>query len=438
MTVRVSPASSIAGLFIASSLFLPLLINPVVAQVSEEIYLWPKLWWIGLVILPSAVGVLAAVRGWWRTPLAGLAGAYLGVELLALLFHADRWASLTGHPNRLDGLLTRLALVVCALAAYQLARHLPRVPRWAGSLALAFVGLAAVLVALQHLGIIGSFGEGLEGVSSALPGATLGNRGFAGGYLALVLPITLAVAARERRWWLYLLVAVTAFALGGTATRAAWIAGLAGVGAWTVVQPRKLKWRLAVLAVVMGVLGGAPFLQPIDTRTLTADNVASDSGRVILWKAALRAVRASPLVGNGPETFQRWLREGDPAEFARAHGIATPPGLVVKWVSKPGEIPVVASVLIDGKRYLAREGNHKVHNEFLDQAASFGVPAALLYAALMLGAVWRSRNNPALLGAVLAYIAYLCLWPEVMRFAPVAWAVLGAAWAVPDVRKFIP
>ena len=41
---------------------------------------------------------------------------------------------------------------------------------------------------------------------------------------------------------------------------------------------------------------------------------------------------------------------------------------------------------------------------------------------------------PWLCGAIVAYVAYLCLWPEVLRFAPVAWTLVGAAWASGELR----
>ena len=79
---------------------------------------------------------------------------------------------------------------------------------------------------------------------------------------------------------------------------------------------------------------------------------------------------------------------------------------------------------------------NKVHNEYLDYALTYGVPAALLFMAVLGRAIWSSRLvAPGMAAALIAYGVYLATWPEIIRFAPLAWFLLGVALAAGEEKR---
>ncbi|MFC6661856.1 hypothetical protein [Deinococcus multiflagellatus] len=96
--------------------------------------------------------------------------------------------------------------------------------------------------------------------------------------------------------------------------------------------------------------------------------------------------------------------------------------------SPPEEAPSLIVQYATGERERLFFPISKVHNEFLDYALTFGVPAALLFFLIIFTGV--SRNMADVLGlsaTLISYGVYLTTWPEIVRFAPLAWFILGVA-----------
>jgi len=76
------------------------------------------------------------------------------------------------------------------------------------------------------------------------------------------------------------------------------------------------------------------------------------------------------------------------------------------------------------------EATNAVHNEYLEYAFTYGLPAAAAFVSLFVIGIWRSwRHVPWATASLASYLIYLFTWPETIRFAPLAWAVLGIALA---------
>jgi O-antigen ligase/Flp pilus assembly protein TadD len=220
-------------------------------------------------------------------------------------------------------------------------------------------------------------------------GAFLGNPNFLGGHLSLLLPLSLALALDRRRQaqspgrWLgaWVLVAMLGLGLLLTQTRGAWIGAALGMACvlWLASKAksdllRRNRKPLAILtaAAVLG-LGGLLAATPgLGSRlsSITKDPEAELSGRLFLMRKAVQLTALKPWWGVGPGNIR--------IQFPRVQALGWDPH------ARPPQAYVV--------------GEH-AHNDFLQMAAEAGVPAALLWAALMLlvlGRLLRFQMNPAL------------------------------------------
>ena len=414
-------------LFLLSLCLLPLLVNPAVTLNFDEVYLWPKLWWIYLVVLPSALGVLWTYRRQLDKAVLLFFGAFLGwLTLAGLLTGPAR--SLVGSPLRADGILMHGVYVLVALAAFAWCRAEPENAPRRLERALAWLALPlSVLVLLQHFGVLGVIGAGaISGVAPTLAGGTLGNRGYMGGLLALLLPFVAAWLARRPSTWRALVAFLLAGAIAATLARGAWAAALLGYLVWTLGTGSGRAWKVH-LPLVLGIL--LPFVPLTPGQPTKALNLQG-SGRAVLWRSALFGIRQRPLLGWGADGVIHAMQARPVPKVLRELGWA--PDSYSRYERVPDQtVYRVAVVKPDGSRAVVENSIDKVHNEYLDYAVSYGMPAGLLFVSLLVAACFTSwRVAPTFAAALLAYAIYLMTWPDVVRFAPIAWAVLGAAFAL--------
>jgi len=147
--------------------------------------------------------------------------------------------------------------------------------------------------------------------------ATLASPSFLGAYLALALPVGLALRPGASRAATALIAAAVGLGLPAllfTYSRGAWIGAVAGV-AFVLAHARRgpragarpLALALGVSALLLGIgLGRGPSL--LSRATSIADpRQGSAAVRVALWRSAGRMIRARPLLGWGPASFRTLL-----------------------------------------------------------------------------------------------------------------------------------
>lgn len=327
----------------------------------------------------------------WAWSLFALLVAWLA---LAAVFGRDRLYAWTGTPERHLGVLAWLLFGACFAIGSMLSSSGVRVVmRWA---------VVATLWCGGYAIVEWWFGQPVEtsAVTSRL-GGPFGSAAYFGAALCLLIPIATGVAADRselKGWRIAAGVAAVSgtVAMVGTGSRAAWI-GLfvAGCVALVVARP---GWR-AVLAVggavAVCVLVMLPRLHDV------LDRSVSSTSRLDEWALAARVIADHPIVGVGPEGYRTSLADGMTAGYERTYG---------------------REVLPD-----------RAHSAPLDMAAAGGVPAAVLYVALIGGvaivAVRRMRSAIAMaaLGtAAIAYLAQQVLLFPIAELDPILWLVAGA------------
>lgn len=210
-------------------------------------------------------------------------------------------------------------------------------------------------------------------------GAFLGNPNFLGGHLALLFPVSLALAldqrqepgSKWRRWAPWALVLTLGVGLLAAQTRGAWLGAAVGSAAVLVLAGKQMGALLERNRKPLLSLGGAAFvglavffvLQPGAWSRLTGTFSHQDDElhrRFFLMKKASQISSLRPLTGAGPGNFR--------IQFPRVQvkGVATS-----DYKSQP---------------YVQTE---HAHNDFLQMAADAGVPAAVLWAVLMFLVLWQ-------------------------------------------------
>ena len=428
------PRAGRGGFLVAAVAAIPLVFLPSGSLGGETVFLVPKLCWLAFVVVPGALWLarrsIVSLR-----PLA-IPAALVAWMFAASAFHPHRAISVFGRAERLDGALPHLGLLIAALGGAALLASGQRVSL---GRALAATGTAlAAIVILQRFGVIGNLTDPGASITLAdMPGATIGNRGYAACLVAGLLPFALeqamtTVRTRSRSW------AASGFsmavAVGLAWTRGASVAAVAGLAVFAISQRNRrgravLASTLALAGLLLGSLTSASAL---GHNAETADRAhafsAADSGRKPLYAASVWGIRHQPMIGYGGGGVLRAMQALPPATVLTWAGLPTRDAQ--RSVESNDQRLVLLSTNPNGTPSRYENITTKAHNELLDYAVSYGLPAAVLAALTMAMALWRSRRDAALCGAITAFAVGLLTWPQVMRTAPVLWCLLGLALAM--------
>jgi O-antigen ligase len=371
---------------------------------------WALWWWKSAEGTPLAVntvwGVLAALGGW---------------AVVSAIASQQRWFTVLGQSERLEGVVT----IVFYAVLYGLALQTLRSKRALRLVAACFAGASTLLAAyglVQFAGLDrGNYDIEKYGFTLRVAFATLGNPNFLGALLVLALPCAAALALSSHgipraAWgvsWVVLVLGLVA-----TLTRGAWIAAGVEIGVASIVfaawvrstKPalgRRTVWIAVVLGVVLVAAMGAILLRP----DLRQGKLYSSSGlesRFALQRVAVAAATARPVLGYGPDSFIAAYR----AQRGTALGV------------------------LDGP---ATQNN--AHSWPFQYAATLGAPGALLLVLAIALALWwgRSALSPAQARSdpLMAAVWIACLGFGVAMAVNVAmlastvpfWVLLGALGA---------
>ena len=432
-----SNPKSISGgpvlLFLLSLFMLPLVINPVTSLDFNDVFLNIKAVWILAVILPAAAYLM--YQNWSEIDrrVAWLFTFWMGWILLAEILNIRGWLTLTGAPNRLQGLPVYLTYGLVALAAHLWSRREERAGKQFVEVLSWLTVPLGVYVALQYYGIVGIVSaNATSGVSATTSGATLGNRGYLAGCVALLLPLAATYAGRSR--WGLLCVFLAGFSLTASLTRGALLAAAIGYICW-IIQGNAKQYQIHA-ALLLGLLAPLAHLTAaqMGTRSFGSgvgqQQLNDDSARAPLWNTALYGIKLRPLFGWGPgQLLDLMAQRPDNQLLSELKVQATGQTIIrlprvtggpLRWRTTRGTSrPALISQPVDA-----------VHNEYLEYAFTFGIPAAVAFILLYLLGFFRSwKRLPWAAASLSTYLVYLLTWPETVRFAPLAWAILGFALA---------
>jgi len=436
MRSQVEPSSKTAVLLFLAALFvLPLIVSPTISLNFNDVFLNIKAIWTLAVILPSTLYLIFRLRVPPDRVVQALMGFWVGWLVLAAFLNHSGFLALTGAPDRLQGLPVYLTYGLVALAAFALSRRFQGVPPFVLPVLSGLMVPLGLYVALQYYGVVGVLNaDASGGVLATVAGATLGQRGYLSGCVALLLPLMASFAARSRWGLVYLVLA--GFSLTAALTRGALLAALMGYLWWAFQgNLRRVTLHGALLLGLALPLVHLTASQASlrDFGTEVGEQQATDSsGRTPLWNTALYGIRSRPAFGWGPGQLLNVMATRPDREVLTELHVALNGRKVRRLPRQPGTALGwrITTMGAGGSSEGVYQPTNAVHNEYLEYAFTYGIPAALAFVCLFLLGIWRSwRTLPWASAALVSYLVYLFTWPETVRFAALAWAILGMALA---------
>lgn len=398
---------------------------------APDTFMLPKLTIIWLsTILAAGLSVMLVFEGGTHSFRSRITAVVMGF-ILALgvtTFLSDlRPISVIGLQKRYGGLIPQGSYAVTMILAFSFYRRRPQLLRQVAWACLAGASVMSAYLVVEAAGWDWIVWE-VNGVAPEHPSSTMGNSNFAGGYLAVALPLSLYLAgtcrSRQARAAAGFACLLQLLALGCAFSRGALLALLLG---GLVVVPfarsRLPSWVTRAAAGMAMVLAACMILlvwHPGTSRPpgpLARVRTSTVVNRMAYWRAGWEIFRSDPLVGTGPDTFYAFYGRHEGFEQAAKEQLTTveaPHNIFVERAANSGLLGLGAylAVLV----ILLRAG--------LQRARSAGSNEAWLLLALL----WSSA----------AYLVQGFFSIDVPPLAYMGWMVLGAIASLANPPSEVP
>lgn len=349
--------------------------------------------------------------------------------IVSTIFSVNIYKAIIGEKNRYEGLLTftvYFLVYYCAKNFYYYNKNIKYY-------AIAAVSITSVIGILQYYNI---FPLNILNVSNiyGFSSSTFGNRNFFGSFLAIVVPLFISLYLIKNKK-IYLFLSYTSFAaMLLSMTRSAWV-GLAFaiiVGIIYIIKNFNKHILKRTIYLVLGCSGIMLFLlfppKFIETdlsnysssnlfdkrlelvsteiNTIFGDTNSEQtisklgSGRIKIWSLTLKLIAKTPLLGSGPDTLID--------------------GLLYNLKYEMYDYILTTHAFFD-----------KAHNEYLQIAATIGIPALIIYLSFLMQILAKSKNMFnnnivfILTIPIISYIVQAFFNISTIGVAPIFWFLLG-------------
>jgi len=355
---------------------------------------------------------------------------YFLLLLISLFFAHDIKMAILGRAYRVEGLITLTTYFLLFLAARAVALPEKKL----------FMGITISAALLSIYGIAQYYGfdplprDFIRG-GWKVAFATFGNPNFFGSYLVLVIPVVLHQFIIGKKNIAGIGYALLIYALICTLTRSAWVGIGTGLSAYGILYGyfynnfKQDILRIAVSLLITGlaivvfnISAGNIFMSRVQSISHDAQTVmksgqkvsedvinksgATESGlaRFYIWSKMIELIKEKPMTGYGIENLMEPFGEKFGSESVSQR-------LGFGKISRPPD---------------------KAHNEYMNIAASTGIPSLLVYLVfigLVMKAGWiRIRHSNAyvpLMAATIGYLAQAFFNISVASVAYIFWVFLG-------------
>jgi O-antigen ligase len=304
-----------------------------------------------------------------------LVSAYVAMIAIATIFGLLPSASLFGTFDNLMGLVTRISFYICFLAIiFGVGASWSRLMQALWGMSIAGIAVATLAFAqffgknLFFSATEEAFSHAEEGVARAT--GTLGHADYLGNFLLYTTLLCVGLAINSKgpaRRFAAIGAVVSGAAIAFSGTRGAWLGLMVGAIVFLALDlPRRSadlkalssRWigaRAAIACVVLllsiALIASNPASRSMLARArLFMTEGFSGAGRTLLWRDSLPMVPDFAIAGCGPEAFRAAFLAYKSRDIARL-------------------APTI--------------NNESSHNSYIDSAISFGLPGAVLYAAII-------------------------------------------------------
>lgn len=353
--------------------------------------------------------------------------AFLFFILLSTIFSINFSKAIVGEKNRYEGLLTYIVYFL----VYDCAKYFYTYNKNIKYYALITIFICSIIGILQYYNIFPFYllnSVNIYGFASS----TFGNRNFFGSLLAIVVPLLVALYLVKSKK-IYLLISYISFyALLLSMTRSAWLgfAVASIIGFVYIIKNFNKPMLKKVIHIIIGytiiisfLLFPPNFIDKYLSNYSSAsllnkrielmsdevniiiqnnnyDKTKLGSGRIAIWRLTLMLIAEKPLLGSGPDT----LIDG-----------------------------LLHNLKYETYNYILTNNSYfdKAHNEYLQIAATIGIPALIIYISFLVQILTKSKkifdSNVIFILTVpiISYIVQAFFNISTIGVAPIFWFLLG-------------
>lgn len=350
--------------------------------------------------------------------------------VISTIFSMDILKSILGERNRYEGLLTFTVYFL----TYYCGKYYFYYDKKLKTLSIITVCITCVIGILQYYNIFPIYyiydALGIP-YRPGFASSTFGNTNFFGSFLAIVVTCFMALYIIKSKK-IYLIISCLSFyMLIISMTRSAWVgfafASILGI-AYVIINRKKeiIKRATNILigfAIIFVWLLFTPKIitdsLPYYSKTMSLQNRLGlmsnelqsaiqngsldnefGSHRIRIWRMTLRATAVHPLLGSGPDTLAK--------------------SLLYNATDEAMEFIRITDTYAD-----------KAHNEYLQIAATIGIPALIVYLALLAQILSKNKNmfknngTFILIIPIIAYLVQAFFNISTIGVAPIFWLLLG-------------
>ena len=356
--------------------------------------------------------------------------AFLALIIISTIFSINVPKAILGEENRYEGLLSFIVYFL----TYYCAKYYFSYNKYLIKFAIATVSISSIIGILQYYNLFPLYYIFNVPFVPSFASATFGNRNFFGSFLSMIVPFFIALYIIKGKKVYFIISLLSFFGILVSMTRSAWVGLVAAIilGIIYIVKnfnreilKRTINLTISCLIIFVFVLMPPKFITDLIEKNANLNSIMgrfdlisedlgklfgdateqekgnAGAGRIRIWILTLKSISQTPLLGTGPDTLKDAL---------------------------------VHNVTIDVINNFKE--NHtvidKAHNEYLQIAATIGIPALIIYLAFVAQILAKQKDlfkNSTIFIFIVAIISYLVqafFNISTIGVAPIFWLLLGA------------
>ena len=330
------------------------------------------------------------------------------LSILSTIFSKNVPKSLIGEDNRFEGLYT---IIIYYNAKYYFNSYKK-------FLTLALITYISICIFAIIQFYVGNF-INLPPIFSGGANGTFGNTNFMGSFVSIVLPAMILGAILFNKKIYYIGSAIAYSAMLACTARSSWVAFIVYIFAIIIylIKKHRKKYfkRFFIIGMIFifcfGFIKITDKYNRIENKTTNLQKEIKEiknvgltnktgSGRIGIWKSVIKLITKVPITGCGVDALSDGLIEECPDECK--------------------EIGIGSSIYVD-----------KAHNEYLQIAATMGIPALIVYlifiGQIVIGGMKRmakSKLATIYTITIISYLAQAFFNISTIGIAPIFWFIL--------------
>ena len=339
---------------------------------------------------------------------------FIILAMLSTIFSLNIKSSIFGVNNRYEGILT---IITYGLIYYN-AKYYFRLNKKILNLGLIVYSIIFIIAIIQFympskVYILPIFGKGAHG--------TIGNTNFMGSFVSLTLPAFIFGYIFTGKWKYYLTSLLAFSVMWMCIARSSWVAfavyALIAI-IYLILKKDKTYYKRFFILLISFIIcfsvitvikkGTSQIIRKVNVVTSEIKKANSTgvskemgSGRIHIWTMTLKLIQEKPILGCGVDSLLDGLIQAAPSEL-------------IEFMQK-----------YNGKV-------DKAHNEYLQIAATMGIPALTVYLLFVISIIsskvkdiLKSKKNMLFFLIIVSYLVQAFFNISVIAVAPIYWFVLG-------------